>query len=431
MNHNMTLFLCGNRQISREMIQITCGVYLSSSSMITRIMMDDSSKSTALYPVQTLWHTIYNINSLIRIDDGAGARANVDVTLDLGRRAKATDARDKVYGLLGLLPPVLENPILPDYTLNQKQVYAQFSRTMLETYKRLDSIFCWCLYNPSNALPTWMPDWTAEFPRNRIPWLKEWKACGNTQALWSISPHNQNLTCRGFVVDSIVSTSRSMVESLPYMCCHSTSPSSRVVRSHRYDGPEGLKVALSRTLILPPKTEHFLSYSWPGALSVYWIDWSRMECDGESLCDRVSDIIGSDITSTPQWEPFDQFRQTNADFDIFGQSFRSFFPLVDSHPQISAPDPWFVTTTIIALSGRRLATTINGYLALISEATAVGDVVAIVYGCNFPVILRSMSGASGIMYSVIGEAYIDGMMEGEMIVALERGEFEAGDLAFC
>jgi hypothetical protein len=40
--------------------------------------------------------------------------SNVDVVLDLGQKANVTDAWDKVYGVLGLLPSQLSAMISPD-----------------------------------------------------------------------------------------------------------------------------------------------------------------------------------------------------------------------------------------------------------------------------------------------------------------------------
>lgn len=72
----------------------------------------------------------------------------------------------------------------------------------------------------------------------------------------------------------------------------------------------------------------------------------------------------------------------------------------------------------LALNGRRLITTKTCFLGLAPEETQNGDVVAVLYGCNFPVVLRR----SGSAFKYIGECYIDGLMDGEAIEAQKRGE---------
>ena len=74
-----------------------------------------------------------------------------------------------------------------------------------------------------------------------------------------------------------------------------------------------------------------------------------------------------------------------------------------------------------------MITTEKGFLGLAPEAVQKGDVVVIVYGCNFPVVLRR----HGDMYRVIGESYVDGIMDGELMEATERGKHKELELTFC
>jgi len=155
------------------------------------------------------------------------------------------------------------------------------------------------------------------------------------------------------------------------------------------------------------------------------------------------------ITRSPFWESFDRLRQTNAEFSIFGHSFREFFPSAQKYnrPIISLEpltvqlcplgpqppieleygDPEDVARATLAFVGRRMVTTEGRYLGLAPDAVQKGDVIAIVYGCNFPVVLRKC----GEFYLVIGESYIDGIMDGELIEAKERGEYSEVELTFC
>jgi hypothetical protein len=55
------------------------------------------------------------------------------------------------------------------------------------------------------------------------------------------------------------------------------------------------------------------------------------------------------------------------------------------------------------------------------EKTAVGDVIAILYGCSVPVILREHSVSNEESYfTLIGESYIHGKMDGEALSALTQ-----------
>lgn len=51
--------------------------------------------------------------------------------LDLGRKSLATDPKDKVYGLLGLMPPEVADQIQPDYDLSLAEAYVSFAIAMI------------------------------------------------------------------------------------------------------------------------------------------------------------------------------------------------------------------------------------------------------------------------------------------------------------
>jgi hypothetical protein len=61
----------------------------------------------------------------------------------------------------------------------------------------------------------------------------------------------------------------------------------------------------------------------------------------------------------------------------------------------------------------------KGYCGLVPDCANTGDIVAVFFGCDLPVILREL----GInQFAFIGEAYVQGIMDGEAIEALDKGE---------
>jgi hypothetical protein len=83
-----------------------------------------------------------------------------------------------------------------------------------------------------------------------------------------------------------------------------------------------------------------------------------------------------------------------------------------------------VTLAAITLEGRKLVTTATGFVGLAPEAAQKNDVVAVLFGCSFPVVLRPFERS----FKYIGECYVDGLMRGEAIGAMERGEYRAVDI---
>jgi hypothetical protein len=75
--------------------------------------------------------------------------------------------------------------------------------------------------------------------------------------------------------------------------------------------------------------------------------------------------------------------------------------------------------------GRSLAITKKGYLGLVAKGAQKGDRVAVLMGSETPFILRKRS-ASG--FAVIGETYMHGIMDGEVIEAWQNGIIENGKI---
>lgn len=75
--------------------------------------------------------------------------------------------------------------------------------------------------------------------------------------------------------------------------------------------------------------------------------------------------------------------------------------------------------------GRSLAVTKKGYLGLVLKDVQKGDRVAVLMGSETPFILRKRSSDG---FSVIGETYIHGIMDGEVIEAWKNGRIESGKI---
>jgi len=82
---------------------------------------------------------------------------------------------------------------------------------------------------------------------------------------------------------------------------------------------------------------------------------------------------------------------------------------------------------VSSLMNRKLATTETGYLCLVPDMTCIGDFIVVLYGCNFPVVLRPQEGN----FVYVGECYVDGIMDGEVLDAKDRGEYQEVDIILC
>lgn len=72
---------------------------------------------------------------------------------------RATDPRDKVYSLLGLLSAPESGEILPDYSLSFQKIYGQAVQSSIEILGTLDVFGYYSLRRDSESgLPSWVPD---------------------------------------------------------------------------------------------------------------------------------------------------------------------------------------------------------------------------------------------------------------------------------
>lgn len=123
-----------------------------------------------------------------------------------------------------------------------------------------------------------------------------------------------------------------------------------------------------------------------------------------------------------------RWRNANEEFQLAGRRFDEYFAeaVPDNANGEDYEAAWgdWVRTSL----GRRLAVSARGFMAWVPDnrndsldrQTKIGDVLAIIMGCSRPLVLRHCGGN----YQVVGEAYIQGFMNGEITDAIRTGQFE-------
>jgi hypothetical protein len=77
------------------------------------------------------------------------------------------------------------------------------------------------------------------------------------------------------------------------------------------------------------------------------------------------------------------------------------------------------------LQYRTVAVLKEGYISLIPKLAKVDDIVCVLFGCDTPVVLRP----SGDGFEFIGESYVHGIMDGELIKEYEEGSIQSTEFA--
>ncbi|QDS77753.1 hypothetical protein FKW77_004831 [Venturia effusa] len=452
LNHTMTLFMCGNRQVPRQVVWGACGFIEGWSREIDQALIEQCRASSSSIPTDhDIFQIAYDVYSLFMLDLNAEIHS-FDRLLDLARKSKVKDPKDKVYGLLGLLA----QPIAPDYRKSIMEIYMEFGMVILQNSTRLDGLLSWCNFEKESLLPSWTPDWEKPFKRRHMQWFRKWQAGGNCDPTWSASRSGRSLQVRGVLLDVVKDVSYTPCQNLPYRKVRISNviPFCTPKTFGRYENFTILKKAMHRTML----HAHQITNEASSLLEIYWVSWDEIEAsDAQDL--QLSDFwtygmapVCGDMRLN-SWKEVDRFRQTNASFSIFGHPFKDLFPdmrqyRVESLPVINNaclpgqenPVPrkhtpheltehHFRNMRIanVGLRGRRLITTKTGFLGLAAKQVDVDDVIAVLYGCNFPVVLRP----HGIEYKYIGECYIDGIMNGEALEAQKRGDLREVEIMLC
>jgi hypothetical protein len=76
-----------------------------------------------------------------------------------------------------------------------------------------------------------------------------------------------------------------------------------------------------------------------------------------------------------------------------------------------------VSAASLRMHGKRLVIPDSKHVGLAPWNSAEGDVLCVLLGCSFPVILRPVNG----YYTLIGEVYVDELMNREAIAQPQEG----------
>ena len=335
--------------------------------------------------------------------------------IKLTRYREATDPRDKIFGLLGLISDC-PNPvdIIPDYKQTEAQVYTNVALRIINHDRCLNSILAVCENKVSGtALPTWVPQWTRPIG---ISDVSATLRMGMFMA-WPPAPEpppklidDYVLAVRGMTVDRIEEVTKSLfrdeadlpstIDELEIFFGLTDEPCAM------YKGECTLFDAFWLTAI--------------GGL-LYHVD--RQGMMGETIkFDRAheADIQMLYIAKRAWSNNLDNVHILGPDGDL----------LLDEDiahiSQFARESFWY------ANEGRLFFKTANGYIGSGPVGTRVDDEVVLVHGSTVPLIMRSTDVPSipsvlnsslpldGHWFQFVGCAYVHGIMDGEAAPGQDR-----------
>jgi hypothetical protein len=311
---------------------------------------------------------------------------------------KATDPRDRIHAMRGLTTEDWHALGAPDYTKSVAQVYLETTLQMISQTGSLDVLSH--VWEPNHKLgqPSWVPNWASE-KLGRVLRLSPgeeglFRAAGASRAKFQHS--GKFLTLVGILIDSVNETA----EPLDY----------------------------------ETEFEKF----WRG-----WVKMFRMDSDpyrpyvgGRDFCNAFWRTL---ICNMNLWSERDEngqqvYRQAPEQdrlaFLVWTGRMDPPKDFLKDHPSKHRRTMEFIknyrTRVFGQMRNRRLFMTTKGYLGSAPISTKLGDKVCVLLGGATPFVVRP----EGDCYKLVGECYVQGLMDGEVMHALKQGRYELQDFKF-
>ena len=156
--------------------------------------------------VQTLIHEGPACIPTLKPQTIKGQNALLEV-LRMSRSQLSSDPRDKLYGILGVLPSHIRDGLRVDYDLSTKDVYTEIVEFLIQTTDSLD-VICESMHFPPNNrspnLPSFVPDWSYIPLTSAMGHRYNFQASGATKAICNFHGERMNkLEVSGIPIDII------------------------------------------------------------------------------------------------------------------------------------------------------------------------------------------------------------------------------------
>ncbi|KAM0080825.1 hypothetical protein ACKRZS_007006 [Fusarium odoratissimum] len=364
----------------------------------------------------------------------------------------ATDPKDKVYAVYGLLDYLGVELPNPDYEKSLAEIYAEITAICIKYDKDLFLLS----YVPSEkrrpGLPSWVPDWSdtgwAEHDA-RYPLLKEhFAASGTAGPEWRFTPNPQELIVYGKVIDTVKCCTESFAATLPSkipkaeLDLMQRDAAGQIIVSdilrklysafktlqewvevaHRvvsYPTGESVDDALMRTLLgdIPPINARPEVNEFGGWLASMRATEAELDvkaaplalrlCTPPPLLVRLQNLVDGLFRPSRALEIHEHRRQqVEKDVPI---------ELRQMLPMMLRGGGWRYHCRAVTFSANKSFFRTDGdYFGLAPDlfpgSLQTGDVVALVAGMAMPVVLRRAEGG----FNLVSHCYVHGMMYGEI-----------------
>lgn len=401
-------FLCGTNYISWQDISLFA-ICMIQHGLIRYLSLNEPSQETIsesgcgrlldIFNIKGSFTNIVNSQSLL-------------TALVQGRGAQATDPRDKVFAVMGMTPTIIN----PDYSKATFDVYVEAAESV-EPENMVAMLSCVDHSQPIAGRPSWVPDWSTPRQTTALGYSSSSQGVyqnAKFSKLWPtpIRKDGKSLIVIGTLFDTIsnlTAVASSTLKDVP----NTTSVTSKFV-----------------TQSMAMATQQCSSYisSKTGLFSAFW----------QTL------VAGKDESGRMK-APTNEFAPI---FALLFDSATGQSPSIPDQPP-SQPNPKRRLTLdklnfrrpkkfyrqmqlafSAAVTARRFATTKDGFMGLMPRGAMLGDEVCVILGAHVPFLVRRVPhNEIGInRYHLLGECYLQGIMNGEGMGSMPESEMKEIEL---
>ncbi|KAH6675831.1 heterokaryon incompatibility protein [Halenospora varia] len=393
-----SIFVCGDKRVPMELVMLANQVFDFSGPLTLNMDTPPDIRKARISLFKVPTYVFSSIRQKRRhLDIGGGAGDSLYLLLQklyVNNNMQATDPRDRIWGLLALANNSEKLGIKADYANFQLDlIYARTARAVIRGGD-LDLLGLSQFPKPFTGMPSWVPDWRSNLqpsfcsvgPNDYSRPL--FAASGDSQPAVLPVEDERVLGLEGFVVDEIEEVGSPWIEAVG-------------------NGSEF-------------HHEPYLSYLSQIRL-MYLLSAAKNNDIYESAQRREEALWRVPIGDIEQTELFDAQRASPS----FASAYRDV--LIDCE--------WFEQIRVQTVMGAKLARyrarmgemrnkrpflSRVGYLGMGPLMTRPGDVIVVLLGARVPYVLRPVGDRK---FFLLGEAYCDGVMDGEILTRRTRELF--------
>jgi hypothetical protein len=394
---------------------------------------------------RTFYTGYYTIGGVLNVIKGITKKSPTKLlnVLSYSCLSQSTEPLDKIFGVLGMCVDGLQLIPSPDYVTPMDTV---LENLMVQWLKSGTSIDILCLDNAKRPrrteLPSWVIDWTAIWSSSigdvissttARDFKSGFRACGRSSSVVSF-PQPHILVTQGYVFDTIqnlnhainhpITENLSRNEPANEPSPEKTVNYSSLIYENIYGTERDLYDAIWRTLTYD---RYGYSNDPPQAPAVFERYFREIFDEKAQSLLRGGDpneekYIFHHLRDFPiygrtvyDWSRF--YLSSSIRGSTLESSEREFNDLaLSTDPSLQS----YLRAIRVTQFWRRMMVTSRGFVGAAHRQSQTGDSIVLLKGATLPMVLRKCEGG----WRIVGEAYVQGIMNGEFWNKQKEGDFE-------